>query len=84
MWPMWPMSALCPTPRTISCGWSARADDGAITDSPAVTLAVAKRAGANAVVVAEEMLHRVHALEGSLIPDTVQVDRHPRLWRDGE
>ena len=47
--------------------------DGAIADSPAVTLAVAKRAGANAVVVAEEVLHRMHSLEGNLIPDTVQV-----------
>jgi multidrug efflux pump subunit AcrB len=47
--------------------------DGAVTDSPAVTLAIAKRAGANAVVVAEEVLHRLHGLEGSLIPDSVQV-----------
>ncbi len=47
--------------------------DGAVSDSPAVTLAIAKRAGANAVVVAEEVLHRLHGLEGSLIPDSVQV-----------
>jgi len=51
----------------------AKDPDGRVTDSPAVTLAVAKRAGANAVVVAEEVLHRVHALEGGLIPDSVQV-----------
>lgn len=50
-----------------------KAEDGTLTDSPAVTLAIAKRAGANAVVVAEEVLHRLHALEGSLIPDTVKV-----------
>ncbi len=50
-----------------------KAGDGAVTDSPAVTLAIAKRAGANAVVVAEEVLHRLHALEGSLIPSTVKV-----------
>ncbi len=50
-----------------------KAIDGTLTDSPAVTLAIAKRAGANAVVVAEEVLHRLHALEGSLIPDTVKV-----------
>jgi multidrug efflux pump subunit AcrB len=36
-----------------------------------VTLAIAKRAGANAVVVAEEVLHRVHALQPDLIPDEV-------------
>ncbi len=47
--------------------------EGAVHDSPAVTLAIAKRAGANAVVVAEEVLHRLHALEDGLIPDSVKV-----------
>ncbi|MBJ6372934.1 efflux RND transporter permease subunit [Sedimentitalea arenosa] len=47
---------------------------GGVVRSPAVTLAVAKRAGANAVVVAEEILHRVHMLENGLIPDSVQID----------
>ena len=46
-----------------------RGAEGAVTRSPAVTLAVAKRAGANAVVVAEEVLHRVETLEGKLIPE---------------
>ncbi|SON58119.1 Multidrug transporter MdtB [Hartmannibacter diazotrophicus] len=41
---------------------------------PAVTVAIAKRAGANAVVVAERIIERVHALEGSLIPESVRVD----------
>ena len=50
-----------------------RGADGAVTRTPAVTLAEAKRAGANAVIVAEEVLHRIHALEGSLIPDSVAV-----------
>lgn len=48
-----------------------RAEGGDLHRAPAVTLALAKRAGANAVVVAEEILHRVHALEGDLIPETV-------------
>jgi len=48
--------------------------DGKPARSPAVTLAVAKRAGANAVVVAEEVLHRVEALHGTLIPDNVNVE----------
>jgi multidrug efflux pump subunit AcrB len=48
-----------------------RGEDGSTTGGPAVTLAIAKRAGANAVVVAEEVLHRVHALEPKLIPDGV-------------
>jgi multidrug efflux pump subunit AcrB len=47
--------------------------DGSVQRSPAVTLAVAKRAGANAVVVAEDLLHRVEALKGSAIPDSVTV-----------
>ena len=40
----------------------------------AVTLALAKRAGANAVTVADEVLHRLHEMEGQLIPDTVSVE----------
>ncbi len=42
--------------------------------APAVTLAIAKRAGANAVTVAEAILHRVGELEGSLIPENVAVE----------
>ncbi|WP_418025709.1 efflux RND transporter permease subunit (plasmid) [Paracoccus sp. TD-10] len=41
---------------------------------PAVTLALAKRAGANAVTVAEAILHRAEALQGTLIPDDMQVE----------
>ncbi|WP_181702122.1 efflux RND transporter permease subunit [Chthonobacter albigriseus] len=51
-----------------------RTADGAIQRVPAVTLAVAKRAGSNAVTVAEEILHRVESLKGSLIPETVAVE----------
>ncbi len=51
-----------------------RGEDGALLRSPAVTLAVAKRAGSNAVLVAEQILDRVAALENSLIPEGVQVD----------
>ncbi|HBU16110.1 MAG TPA: multidrug transporter AcrB, partial [Gemmobacter sp.] len=50
-----------------------RNPDGSLNRTPAVTLAIAKRAGANAVVVAEAILHKVETLEGQLIPDTVQV-----------
>ena len=51
-----------------------RNEDGSIRRVPAVTLAVAKRAGANAVLVAEQILHRVHSLEHRLIPDGVAVE----------
>jgi len=51
-----------------------RAPEGAIERRPAVTLALAKRAGANAVEVAEQILHRLHEMEGGLIPDSVTVE----------
>ncbi|MGO4914814.1 efflux RND transporter permease subunit [Pseudogemmobacter sp. W21_MBD1_M6] len=51
-----------------------RDDGGRITRTPAVTLAVAKRAGSNAVLVAEQVLHTVEALKGGLIPDGVHVE----------
>lgn len=51
-----------------------RDEDGQIVRTPAVTLALAKRAGANAVVVAEQVLHRVELMQEELIPDTVQVE----------
>ncbi len=41
--------------------------------APAVSLAVAKRSGANAVVVSDALLARVEALKGSLIPAGVDV-----------
>ena len=51
-----------------------RGENGEIVRTPAVTLALAKRAGANAVVVAEQVLHRIHALEHELIPDSIAVE----------
>lgn len=53
-----------------------RADGEAavFTARPAVTLAIAKRPGANAVNVAEAVLHRVHQLEGTLVPEGVRVE----------
>jgi multidrug efflux pump subunit AcrB len=40
---------------------------------PAVSVAFAKRAGANAVLVAEQLLARLHGVEGRLIPPDVNV-----------
>ncbi|MEN0654262.1 efflux RND transporter permease subunit [Hyphobacterium sp. WM6] len=40
--------------------------------APAVTLAIAKREGANAVVVSEHIVERLHQLEGTLIPDGIE------------
>jgi multidrug efflux pump subunit AcrB len=47
--------------------------DRKLDRTPAVTLALAKRAGANAVVVSEHIVERLDALEGTLLPDDVQV-----------
>ena len=51
-----------------------RGEDGVVAREPAVTLSLAKRAGANAVTVAEEILHRVHEMQGELIPDSVAIE----------
>ncbi len=45
-------------------GWS---------DEPAVSLAIAKRKGANQVVVSQAVLARLATLKGALIPDSVDV-----------
>ncbi|MFT6660102.1 MAG: multidrug efflux pump subunit AcrB [Maricaulis maris] len=44
------------------------------TALPAVTLAIAKREGANAVVVSERILERLDLLRGTLLPDDIQVE----------
>ena len=47
--------------------------DGKWDRVPAVSIAFAKRAGANAVVVAEELLARLHSVQGRLVPADVKV-----------
>ena len=49
---------------------------------PAVTIAVAKKKGSNAVWVAREVEAELAALRGSVIPDEVQVRDHAQLRRD--
>ncbi|PYF10006.1 multidrug efflux pump subunit AcrB [Rhodobacter viridis] len=48
-------------------------DGDTLNRTPAVTLAIAKRAGANAVIVGEKIHARLAELQTSLIPDSVQV-----------
>jgi len=50
----------------------------AFSEEPAVTLTIAKRAGANAISVANEVLRKVELLKGSVIPNdvTVSITRH--------
>jgi multidrug efflux pump subunit AcrB len=44
-----------------------------VIDSPAVTIAVAKKIGSNGVTVANELIEKLESLKGRLIPDNVQV-----------
>lgn len=41
---------------------------------PAVSIAVAKRSGTNAVAVADRLLQTLHAIEKEVIPDTVKIN----------
>ncbi len=55
--------------------WSFTPDKSRQWDrAPAVTVAFAKRAGANAVVVSKAILDRVGSLKGRLIPSDIRVD----------
>ncbi|HEX3991792.1 MAG TPA: efflux RND transporter permease subunit, partial [Acetobacteraceae bacterium] len=55
--------------------WNIAADaQGQWHRTPAASLAIAKRAGANAVVVSQAILTRVAGLRGRLIPPDVRVD----------
>jgi len=53
--------------------WRWAKQDGAWSQAPAVSLAIAKRPGANAVTVSDAIVRRVASLSGSLIPDSVTV-----------
>ena len=54
--------------------WRFTQDAGVTRMAPAVSLAIAKRDGANAVVVSQAVEARLHALEGRLIPEGVKAD----------
>ena len=66
--------AIGPAPQQSHVYNISRGDNGDWQTTPAVTLAVAKVAGSNAVVVAKDVLARVQALEGNLIPPDVRVE----------
>ena len=51
--------------------WRFSHEDKTVRMAPAVSLAIAKRDGANAVVVSQAVEHRLHELEGRLIPEGV-------------
>ena len=51
----------------------ARAPDGKLTRTPTVSIAVAKRAGANAVTISERIVESLSHLKGSVVPADVDV-----------
>ena len=51
----------------------AKAADGQLVRVPAVTIALAKRSGANAVAIAERIRHRLTELQETLLPKDVDV-----------
>ncbi|MBW8639925.1 efflux RND transporter permease subunit [Hoeflea sp. WL0058] len=48
-------------------------DGDTLSRVPAVTIAIAKRPGSNAVVIAEKILHRLEAIEAELVPESVEM-----------
>ena len=51
-----------------------RAADGSLDKRPVVSLALAKRKGANAVVVAEDIVKRLETMKGRIIPAGIEVE----------
>ncbi|MFV0359764.1 efflux RND transporter permease subunit, partial [Tropicimonas sp.] len=47
--------------------------NGGFDRTPAISLAIAKRSGANAVTIAEEIRHEAERLEGNVIPEGLNV-----------
>lgn len=55
-------------------GWTmTRNASGELDKRAAVSIAIAKRKGANAVIVAEEIMHRLETVKGRLAPDDLEI-----------
>ena len=63
-----------PAPREHRVWTLGRRDGGGWERTPAVSIALAKRAGANAVVVAGDILKRLELMRGRLIPADLEVE----------
>ncbi len=50
-----------------------KAPNGGLTRAPAVSLAIAKRPGTNAVVIADDIVKRLDAVRGQIFPEDVQM-----------
>jgi multidrug efflux pump subunit AcrB len=62
-----------PSPQEHRVWMDAPEADGSWHRAPAVSLALAKRAGANAVVVSDQLLRRLESVKGRLVPEGVNV-----------
>lgn len=49
------------------------ADGGAMEPVPAVSIAISKRAGANAVVIGERLTERLELMRGTLVPEDLEI-----------
>jgi multidrug efflux pump subunit AcrB len=54
--------------------WSMTREGKAWKTTPAISLAIAKRAGANAVDISHQVVARIEALKGGLIPNSLDVE----------
>ena len=61
-----------------------RLANGELERRPAVSLAIAKRKGANAVMVADDVLQRLEIVKGRIVPERPRHHRHAQLRRDGD
>jgi multidrug efflux pump subunit AcrB len=50
-----------------------REPSGELSKRPAVSIAIAKRKGANAVIVADEIMHRLETIKGRIVPEDLDV-----------
>jgi len=63
------------TPNEDSRVWNiAAAENGETQVRPAISIAFAKRKGANAVTVAEDLLARLETIRSRLVPDDIKID----------
>jgi hypothetical protein len=62
------------------CGWRTARSSA----FPAVSVAIAKRPGTNAVAIAERITERLHEIERDYPARGPHRSDHPQLWRDGE
>ncbi len=61
---------LITAPREIQVANLAR-HNGGLVRAPAVSIAIAKRPGTNAVVIAEKIVHKLESLRGEIVPEDV-------------